>query len=903
MPDKPPTTISADALSDIIDQEADGEDEDEGNGSSTESAETATDTDATESPAPPAQEAAPNSSSPAPAQQPLQVVEVRRFGPPDRIPTTDEILGRSFPKQEQQQPSPPSPDSMRPADGRATRDPLAEDRERPEKKGKNAKDAAEVALRNLLKEYPSTKLVNVRIFWRNPRTGEYRYKGSRKNVDINEIRRPDNIVAPYGKDWIVSFQPIEARWDDPKSWQSFQFDRDGPEPKEDWTIDAPPADGLFLEVDGMGQLGMNDLKELITAGSKSAVQDMMRQIGMIGPQGQVQLQPQYMQQQPFQQPPYMQPPPPPPPPAAPVRDAAAEEREKELRETIKRLETGLQGIAERAANAERAAAERIQKAEQDSRDRVHAAEKERLEAQHKAEVEALKSSFQSALEGSKTAMEAIANKLAAVEAKANQPPPPPPPPAPQTDFAQALIQVAPHIKDIFSVRSNADAEAARVREQAMAAERQREADERAREREREREERERERERRRQEEDRNREEMRERREAFERENMRMREEAQRTLDLYRTLGEQSANNARMIADMFGKQSDPSGTMSVIKMATDSMTQQMQLFAAMVKNGILGGGGPQQAAFDWGRFAEQGLNMLGNVGSAYAESKARASQQAARAAQAMTAPSPSMAGLSPQMMPQQQQAPAAAAPRPRPVASPPMAGQAQPQPQQPQQPPAGDTVDVNPLTPFVHGVNQSIAKKEPPEKVADKIAGIVHIAQSFGELEKNRTLKALMENPETFLKRAYPDAEPDYLMAIAQQLIEMFPPEGEENEEEEGGAGEEGTEGQEPEQAQPPPQQAQPTPPQPTPVARPQAVPQVVLVDAEAGNGGQQPATVVPAQAQVRRGPGRPRRHVVTAPVAVPPQVATAQPTPQEPPTPPPEPEPPTGTPSSGTNAG
>jgi hypothetical protein len=824
---------------------------------------------------PPAQDPAAPVAKPAaqpaqpPARPPVQVVDIpRKFGPPDRVPTVEEILGHPVgrPVKEEQ-----PPESLKPNDGKSTRDPLSDEREKKDAKEKtSSKEAADIALRNLLKEYPSTKLVNVRVFWRNPRSGEYRYKGSRKNVDVNEVRRPDNIVAPYGRDWIISFQAVEARWDDPKSWQSFQFTRDGPDPSDDWTIDAPPQDGLFVEVEGMGQISVNDLKELITATTSNTLDQKLKQM-FGGPQGGGGngggfqggggggfqgggFQGFTGYQQPYQYPPqYMQPPPPPPPVPVvpPPPDPRVEERERETRERIKSLE-----------DSNRALIERLQASERTANDRVQEAEKARMDAMHRAEVDALKSGFQSAMESTKSTMEALNNKLAVIEAKANQPPPPPPPPPPpqQTgmDFATAIVTVAPHLKEIFTASRNADAETAKIKEQSLAAERQREQEERARERDREREERDRDRDRRRDETEKAREEIRERREATEREQTRMRDEAQRTLDMYRSLGEQAANNARMISDIVTKQNDPAGTMSVIKMATDSMTQQMQLFAALAKNGLFGGGPAGAPGVDWGAFAQNALQMFGNIGASWAESKAKASATAASvAARVISPPSPALGGMQshaplPQHVPQQQ------------PQQPP--SQQQPPPQgQPQQPPA--TTEVNPLAAFVQGVNQAIEAKETPERVAGKIAGIVHIAQEFGELKKNKVLQKLMEDPEQFLRKAYPTADQAYLTKIAEILLETFPNE-EDNEEDdddtnEGTRTEEAAGAAEEASVPPPPQQQQQ---QQTAAPSPEHQPVP-----EGHNGGGTPP-VPPAPAPKRRGRPpkviQPATTAPTGPVAV-----------------------------------
>lgn len=671
-------------------------------------------TDASESEKPP---------QPLPSPPP---VEARSFGSPESTATLEQILGHSVATRPPAQPPPPRPEEIKPHDGRATADHLTAmlERKETEKTKKAEAGGAEVALRQLMKMYPSTRLVNLRIFWENPTTGEYHYKGSRRNVNINDVRNPDNIVAPWGRRFTVSIQPINSRWDDEKTWVTFEHERDGPYPTDEWTIDAPPEGGLFVEVEGMGAVSVTDLSKLIEATTTSALTAQLQRLGFQVPAGQQQVPVQYAV------------PPPPPQPVAPVRDLQAEAREKDLKDELARLRKQTEDLAAKAADTERKAAEATHKAELD-------AERARQEAE--------RATFKAAMDG-------VMVKLAAMEAKANAPPPAPPPPPPQhpgTDIAAALVTIAPHIKDIFVSSRNADAEAAKMREAALAEERRREAEAREKDREQERLERERERDRKREENDRLQQEMRERREAFQQEQQRMREESQRGLDQLRMLGEQSAGNAKMIAEIYSKQSDPSGTMSVVKMATDSLTQQAQLFATLFKAGVIGGGaqGPQ---VDWGRVLDSAFGLLGNVGATWAEAKARSGMQASRAAGAATTPVP----------------PAAVQ---RFVPPPPP-----PPPSQPA------TVEVNPLNAFVEAVNQAIAAKEEPGKVAGKMAGIVHVAQEFGQMRTNRILQKLMEDPEAFLKRAYPDADPAYLKAIADLLIETFPASDEEDDKGDGG---------------------------------------------------------------------------------------------------------------------
>lgn len=661
-------------------------------------------------------------------------VEPQQFGTPTSSATLEQILGHPITPSVPVTPPAPKPEDIRQHDRRVTADPLTDmlERKETEKTRKAEASGAEVALRQLMKMYPSTRLVNLRIFWQNPTTQEYQYKGSRRNVNINDVRNPDNIVAPWGRRFTVSIQPINSRWDDEKTWVTFEHERDGPYPTDEWTIDAPPESGLFMEVEGMGAVSLSDLKALIESTSTSATLAALRSAGINAPvAGQQQVpQPQYIQQAP-------------PPQQIPARDLQAEQREKELKDELVRMRKLTEDLAAKAADRER----------------------EATAAQHKAELDAERARQEADRAASKAALDAVMSKLQAVETRVNAPPPPPPPPpAPVQqgmDIATALITVAPHLKEIFVSNRNAETEAAKVRETALAEERRREADARDKDREQDRTERERDRDRKREEQDRLQQEMRERREAFTQEQQRMREESQRSMDMYRTLGEQSANNARMISEIYSKQSDPSGTMSVVKMATDSLTQQAQLFATLFKAGVIGGGA-QASTVDWGRVLDNAFGLLGNVGATWAEAKARSGQQASRAANASLPPSP---GPTPQRQPTATQ-----------------------QPLQGVSPQPAATVEVNPLNAFVEGVNQAIEAKEPPGKVAGKIAGIVHVAQEFGQMGTNKILQKLMEDPEAFLKRAYPEADPAYLKAVADLLIETFPPsddddEGDEDEDE------------------------------------------------------------------------------------------------------------------------
>jgi len=110
----------------------------------------------------------------------------------------------------------------------------------------------------------------------------------------------------------------------------------------------------------------------------------------------------------------------------------------------------------------------------------------------------------------------------------------------------------------------------------------------------------------------------------------------------------------------------------------------------------------------------------------------------------------------------------------PASPPPASPPSEPPPSRPaQQPP-----DADPLAVLVAEVNQAVAAKEEPINVAGKIAALVHVAREFGRTGKHKDLLTLLENPEEFLKHAYPEAEKEYLEQIARTLVEMLPLDGE-----------------------------------------------------------------------------------------------------------------------------
>lgn len=635
---------------------------------------------------------------------------LRAFGsgtPAPHQTTTEAILGKRVEARVVDQPLGrlvDVPTSGRPSTSgtnpKITADPLGDDRAAAERdmKRSRGKAAAEAALRDLCKEYPTTKLINIRIYWRDPKTGEYRYKGRRKNVSMNEIRDPTDVIGNRGENWLVSFQPADQglAWDDPKTWRQFEFDRDGPMPPREWTIETPEEDDLVVEVEGMGSIGLKDLKDLMDSWNKPA----QAQAAQVAPQ----VQPQYM---------------------LPPRDHRAEERENELRKVVEETRRQNEQLMQRMAEKER--------------------EAER--AQHRAEVETQKAGFMSILESMKSKMDAMEFKL-------NQPPPPPPPPPPQaphTDITTALLTIAPHIKDIFTVNKESETEKYRMRELELQKER-----------------------------DRMEREARERHDLFQRELDRQREETKNTLEMYRMMGEQSKESSRAIAEFVQKQQDPSGTMSVLKMATDQSVQQMQLFATLVKSGLMGGGGGQNPNIDWGDLVGRGFEMLGNIGAAFADSSAAKAKAAAQiaASQSQQLPaqaSPPMSGMAPQAPVRIPRAPAPARAEAAPA---PEEGAA---PEQPNEEPASQKPD-DPLAPFIADVNHSVLVRDDPKRVADKIATVVRMAINFGEGKQKLSgpLRLLMEDPKKFLLQAYTTKKyagtpEEYLMEIADILLATFGP--------------------------------------------------------------------------------------------------------------------------------
>lgn len=729
------------------------------------------------------------------AQSESTPIPVRTFGPPDTQITTEMILGHSL------TPAPATPVAMPPTDVVAVTggpkkhptDPLEQARR--SDRSEETRRKSDAAIGRLLADYPSTRMVNIKLAWRDPVTRSYRKKGRVKNVSINDVRDPESWCegpdgVMYGGEWVMGYQPADQgkHFDDPKSWYEFDFDRDGPEPPREWTIDQPRYEKVVVEVEGMGQIALPELTKLIEGTVASALK-----------------QAQAQGQGPGQTPP--QAPPMPPtmgygPPVMPgygvgmggmgplphsMRDTKADEREKRLEEQLNKQQEKIDLLLRQQAERDKQAAEEKARAEREAAEARARAERVEAEARHTAELNALKLSFQSTIDQTTRALEAVTAKLNAIEQRVNSPV--------TRDDASAMNA----IKEILIGNRNAEAEAIRAREAAQAEERRREMEERrarleeerlAREREREeaRERRERERE----EERARREEERARREAADR-------EAQRTLEQYRMLGESALQSARAVAEITGKQNDPSPTLTVMNAMAQQQIQQAQLLATLFKNfGQVGGsGGGTNWAEMIAQLAPDAFRAISDIGAAIAEASAAKAKAAAQATQAAvnslppTAPAfagvPPQAAYAPRYAPRQPQVlpqpPQAMPTKPtQQVAAPPQAAQTQPTtgPQTPQPQP-------NPLSALIAGVNQAIAAKEAPEKVAGKLASIVHVAQEFGTTGTGRpvssAIRALMEDPLKFLKRAYPSSDPSYLEQIAKILLEQYGPEEDETEDE------------------------------------------------------------------------------------------------------------------------
>jgi hypothetical protein len=670
------------------------------------------------------------------------------FGPPAKVISTEDILGHPLlpPAPVIPPPLPQAQSEGDPETGprKQISDPLDRDRRR-ERSSSETKRKSEQTVGRLLADYPSTKMVNVRLQWRDPVTRSYRKKGRIKNVSLNDIRDPESWCegpggVMFGGDWVMGYMPADQgkHFDDPKAWYEFDFDRDGPEPPREWTIDQPIQEHLYLEVDGMGQINLPDLTKLIENTVKQALTPPVPTT----PPGML---PGYIPGQPPMHPGYQ--------PIPPPRDTKAEERERKLEEALAKSREQVDAIMQRLNEKEREA--------QDARFK---AEREAADARHQAE------------------LHGVLAKLTAMEARINQPPPAP---APSTDFAAMST-----LKEILVGNRSAETEERR-RE---AEERLRRLDEERQQRDREREEARDRRERDREEERSRRDEERARREASDR-------EAQRTLEQYRMMGEASLASARAVAEISGKQNDPAPTLAVLSAMSTQTVQQAQVMATLFKN--FGQGG--SSGTNWpeliAQLAPDAFRAVSDLGTSIAQAVEAKAKIAAQMQQPRVLPpptQPAMAGMQP---------------TPAPVVA--------PMPPPPR----------HPLSLYIDRVNQAVGSMEDPEKVAGKLAAVVHAAQEFGTVGASKqiqiAIRALQEDPLPFLKRAYPSSDPAYLERIAKTLMEQFGPE------EDGEEDEDNTESEaaEPQESQPTPQTAREAPqeppqaPQPPP-AEAQAVPTV-----------------------------------------------------------------------------
>jgi hypothetical protein len=592
---------------------------------------------------------------------------------------------------------------------------------------RRARENAEVILANVAKSYPSTRLFNVRLFWRDPDTREYRFKGRRKNVAADEIRDPYGFVEGYGKDWILAFMPADQGllYDVAKNWSSIWFDRDGPRPDDEWVIDPPFPRGPYVEVEGMGAVGID-----VLAGAMGKVLDdaLTRRFPT----------PQSVPAAPVAPPPtYQQP----PVQQVPVRDLRAEEREKSLENQIAEQRRQFDALMLKFNERDKAAAEDRMRSERETAEVRAKSEQLAAEARHNAELNALKTGFQDALG-------ALTTKLSSIEGRVNAPPPPPAPVQQSNDIGTLLVTALPHIKDIFNSSRQVDAEASKIREQAIAEERRRDEERRQRDRE---------------------------------EAQRMREDAKGTLDMYRELGKQSVDSARAIADITNKQNDPSPSLAVLTAMGQQQMQQAQLLGGLFKSGMFGGGAPASST-DWGQVLGNAFEMLGNVGAAFAESSAAKARHGGAPA---LPPGPSQ----PQQQQQQQQQPQPRAPsfngmnqqqpqQPTQPVAVPRAGAEQAPPE-----------EIHPVMALIGAVNKAVtADKLPPDKVASRLLRVLDAVDEYGTPNRRiaRALKDLEDDPIEFLTDSYADVDRAYLTAIAEAfaplLAERMTANGEEEEE-------------------------------------------------------------------------------------------------------------------------
>lgn len=585
------------------------------------------------------------------------------------------------------------------------------------------------ALERILAEYPTTKFVNVRLFWKDPRTNEFREKGRRKRVSINDIRDASELLTPigggtpYGGDYVIAYQAADQglRFDDPKTWHRVEFSRDGPPPPRDWVIDAAPPEEdeveLKLEDGTMATVSLNELKDAVSGAVSGSIEQAMRRLleQIVGDQR------RYAS------------------PAPQVHD----ERMQLLEKMNDELRRELNAVREAQMKAEREALETKLRME-----------KEAAEAKHRAELEAIRTSSATEISNLKSTMErtleALRAELAAVAAKASTPPQP---------TVDQSVMVATAIKDILAAGKEQDRSALEREREMWRNEREREREERERERLREQQEAER----RRAEEERERER---RRAEEERERARFEQEMRERFEMYKTMGE-----------LVRQAQNPGPIMEVIRGAGEQLTNQVRMFATMVERGLLGGGGGENK-INWGEVIGSGFEMLGNLGVSIAEA-ARAKAEASAAMSSAALPPSAGTPLpqppaQPASVPQTQQQPMS---HTQPVSAvspaPSFSGMRQTAPQagppQHQQP----SREIKPIQAFIYQMNQAISRRDPPERVAEMVAAIAYAAQVFGAGDPAvaRALEDLLADPARFLKRSYARIRDDaYLEQVARAIL-------------------------------------------------------------------------------------------------------------------------------------
>jgi len=631
-------------------------------------------------------------------------------------------------------------------------------------------ETKEDAWRKLLSNLQTTRLVHVKLM--KQVAGSYVQAGARYNIDLNEIREPEQLV-PYGtgsnmpQRWILKVAPATARADDDAMYREFLFERIGPLPPAGWSLDSP----LAFANQEIAEDDMATYNDVVTA-VLTQVRANPTAYGIPGATpgapgapapGQPPPWPGYPPPQ-YPYPPYGM------PGAMPFGmqrsddDRDRDRRDRDERERLDRLDKERRDREER----DRLERDRLDKERRDDREKFEAAQKV-SEDRHARDAEATRKALEDMrAEGAKREAEhreqiaKLERDRAEAEHRAQI--------GSVTSTLDALKTQIADLKDGGGKKGAGDwttlAQTFAPMITSYLTNQQSSASD----------------------------ERRFRLEDTSRERDRMMADSERMNRLFGSLGESHTSAAKMAADLIQRMQDPSAIMNMTRLVSETLGGNIQMMAQLARSGLMGNKGGSE--IPWGDLIGRGLEIGGQLVGGMVDQKTKQMEMLAGAPMMPGQPAFGGAQQPPQMPPG-------------------------PQPQM--LPPAG--VPQNPMSPqamaarrapifkmMTDEINLAIRNEAPPADVAALIDSLVYTVEQWklSELDpaSHGLVQRLRDDAEKELLRLFPRVNPEYIRAIVHALMAKV----------------HGSRPQ-PQAPQPPPMAQQPAPPAPDPLVPPIQVPQ------------------------------------------------------------------------------